>query len=190
MKLPIDLQAKEQVILRVKRHIVFLLTKLGRVFLFGLIPIIVALVVIASVDSSAAQVILLGASAIWGLIWLVYGYLIWYRYTHDEWIVTNQRLIDSIKHNHFHQQVSSADLISIEDMSVSKNGVLETMFNYGDLQCQTAGQQSNFVLAGIPNPTKVLDMMDEARDHARTELYQKRGDVPGQPPMQPPPRQQ
>lgn len=189
MKLPIDLQAKEQVLMRVKRHIVFLLTKLGRVILFGLIPIIIALIVIASVDSSTVQVILLGLSAIWGLGWLVNGYLIWYRYTHDEWIITNQRLIDSIKRNHFHQAVSSADLISIEDMSVSKSGVLETMFNYGNLQCQTAGQQSNFVLAGIPNPTKVLDIMDEARDRARTELYQKRGNIPGQPPAQKPPQQ-
>lgn len=171
MKLPIDLQGNEQIIIRVRRHIVFLLTKLLRQILFGLIPIIVALVVIASASSSTVQLLLLAFIVIWGLIWLAAVYLTWYRYTYDEWIITNQRLIDSVKRNWFHQQVSSADLISIEDMSVSRNGVLETMFNYGDLRCQTAGEQSNFVLAGIPDPTKVLDKVDEARDLARNQLY-------------------
>lgn len=179
MKLPIDLQSSEQILIRVKRHIVFLLTKLGRVVVFGLIPIIAALVIISQAGSTV-QLLLLGFIIIWGLVWLSAGYLIWYRYTHDEWIITNQRLIDSMKKNWFHQEVASADLISIEDMSVSKNGVLQTMFNYGSLHCQTAGEQSNFILSGIPNPTGILAQVDEARDRARTELYQKRGAVPGQ----------
>ena len=190
MGLPIELQNGEQVVIRVRRHIVFLLTKLGREIIFGIVPIIVALVVAAGAGSTV-RLLLIGFSAIWGLVWFSAGYFTWYRYTHDEWIITNQRLIDALKKNWFHQSVSSADLISIEDMSVSKSGVLQTMFNYGDLRCQTAGEQSNFVLAGIPDPTNVLDKVDEARDAARNQLYGGlggQGQIPGQ--QTPPPRPQ
>jgi hypothetical protein len=85
----------------------------------------------------------------------------------DEWVITNQRIVDSYKRHWFHQNLASADLINVQDMRVEKSGVMATIFNFGDLHCQTAGSRENFILADIPNPAKVLDLIDEARDQAR-----------------------
>ncbi len=43
------------------------------------------------------------------------------------------------------------------------------MLNYGELRCQTAGEQPNFILGGIPDPTGVLAILDRARDAARRD---------------------
>jgi hypothetical protein len=56
-----------------------------------------------------------------------------------------------------------------------KEGLFATAFNYGDVRCQTAGEVPNFILAGIPNPTSVLAVVDAARDAARRELSRPGG---------------
>ena len=113
---------------------------MGKVIITGAVPIIVLLIAvneISGLDGNNGTVAGI-VSAVWGGIWLVAANFTWYRYNRDEWVVTTQRLIDSVKHHWFHHEISSADLIQIEDMSVSRSGLLQTMFNFGDLRCQTA----------------------------------------------------
>ena len=77
--------------------------------------------------------------AIYLLFFLMRLVFIWYRYHHDYWVVTNQRVID-IKRNHpLNMLVSTADLVNIQDMTIRRNGLLKTMLDYGDVVCQTAG---------------------------------------------------
>lgn len=163
--LPMNLQPGEHLIMRVHRHFIFLLTKLVGVVVFGVIPVLILLALAAAAGPIAGIL-----AVLWGVITLIAGYFIWYRFQYDEWIITNQRLIDSVKKNWFHQRMVSTDLINIEDMSVSKDGILQMLFNYGDLRCETAGHEAHFVLNGIPNPAGVLDTVDTARDAARREL--------------------
>lgn len=75
-----------------------------------------------------------------------------------------------MKPDWLHQHLVSTDLINIEDMSVSKSGFLQTILNYGDLRCETAGHEAHFILKGIPNPSSMLDIVDAARDQARRKL--------------------
>jgi len=169
MKLPIDLQRNERVIRLVRRHPVFFITRLGIVGLVGWVPVLALLIVAASTQNTV-RVIALLAAGVWLLGWFIATYFTWYRYQNDIWIISNQRVVDSLKRNPFSHNLSSTDLINIEDMSVSKNGILPTMFNYGDLRCQTAGVQDNFVLAGIPKPSYILTIVDHARDESRRDL--------------------
>jgi membrane protein YdbS with pleckstrin-like domain len=158
MGLPFDLQSDEQVVLRVRRHNIFLYSKL---FLVTLVAVIVAIPLV---------IVFFPLAIIWIVAVLVYAYFIWYRYHYDEWIVTNQRIIDSLKNHWFHHQMSSADLINVQDMSIVKSGFLATIYNFGDLRCETAGTEQQFVMKNIPNPQKVLDVVDERRDAARRSL--------------------
>ena len=163
--LPVNLQADEHLITRVHRHSVFLLTKLMGVIIFGAAPAVILLLL-----SAVSGPILLMLAVVWALAALVAAYFIWYRYEHDEWIITNQRLIDAEKPNWFDQRLTSADLIQVEDMSVKKSGLLQTLYDFGDLSCETAGEHARFILHGIPDPSGVLDVVDKARDEARRKL--------------------
>jgi len=169
---PVELQFGESVITLCRRHVVFLVTNLVRDALFGLVPIVVLLILVGMTAGlgSTLGTIAIVLSVVWALFWAVRGYLTWYRHQNDVWVITNQRLIDSIRHHWFHRHISSADLIHVEDMSVVRQGLLPTMFKFGDVQCQTAGATQNFVLSGIPEPERVLSIIDAARDASRREL--------------------
>lgn len=170
--LPFDLQPNEQVLQFCRRHIVFFIWKVTLSTLAGLVPA-VALLVLAGLtfglDGTGGKVVW-AIAAVWLLVWGMKTYFVWYRYNHDVWVVTSQRIVDSAKNHWFHHKMASADLVDVQDISVRKNGVLPTAFNYGDLLLQTAGERPNFVLSGIPDPNAVLALVDRQRDVARREI--------------------
>ena len=169
MKVPFELQATESVALVLRRHWVHLYPRLALAILAAIVPPL-ALWWGANAlgdPTGSARIAILAVCAIWLVAWLVRAYLLWYRYEHDVWVLTDQRLVDSLKRHWFHHRMSSVDLVDIEDVSVLRVGLLRTMFDFGDVQVQTAAQQANFILSAIPHPGAVLTTVDAARDAAR-----------------------
>jgi hypothetical protein len=167
---PVELQPGEEVVLLSRRHWIVLYPWLAFDALVAVVPLAVAIWLATKVDAGTVRLAILGLAVVWALVVAVRGYFRWYRYHHDVWLITNQRLIDSLRRNWFHHQVASADLVDIEDVSMQRDGVLQTMLNFGDLRVQTAGEQENFVLGNIHNPANVLTIVDRARDDARQDL--------------------
>jgi hypothetical protein len=169
--MPFQLQETEQVILLLRRHWIHLYPRLALLLAVAVLPPLVLWLVanaIGDVDG-ALQLVLLVVTVAWVAFWLFRTYLLWYRYEHDIWVLTTQRLVDSFKRHWFHHQMSSADLIDIEDVSVERHGLLQTFFNYGDVQVQTAAQERNFLVGSVPDPRQVLATIDATRDEARRE---------------------
>ena len=93
--------------------------------------------------------------------------LTYYRYQNDIWVLTNQRLIDSYKAHWFSHRMVTADLVNIQNILAHREGLFQTWLNFGDLECETAGERQRFILAGIPRPSDALAEVDRARDAAR-----------------------
>jgi hypothetical protein len=177
MGLPVVLQDGEQVVLLVRRHWMFLYPHLIGTIVVALVPVgaVAGLLnAFGPIDPVMQQIAIL-VSVVWVVCWGVAAYLTWYQYQHDIWILTNQRLIDSKRLHWFHHDLSSADLVNLQDISINKIGVLHTVFNYGDVRCETAGSTSIFTLSEIPDPSSVLSTIDAARDSARRDMYAARG---------------
>lgn len=172
MSLPVELQPTERALLVCRRHWLRLYPLLVGQAFAAILPVVLLIVIVNRTTdfSGATRVASIVAAALWLGYWLVTGYFTWFRYHHDVWVITDQRLIDGLRRHWFHRQVASADLIDIEDVSAQRAGLLPTLFDYGDLRVQTAGEHSNFVLAGIPRPAHVLSVLDAARDEARRQL--------------------
>lgn len=170
--LPFELQPGETVLNVARRHPVFLWLRLAGAALAGLVPFAVILVVVGATTGfgSTGGRILVAAAVLWLAYWLVRLYFVWYRYNNDLWIITNQRIVDSAKNHWFHHRMASADLINVEDLAIDRHGIFATVFNYGNVVCQTSGTRSNFVLSGIPNPAALLALVDASRDAARREF--------------------
>lgn len=170
-RLPFALQPGERVVLYLRRHPVYLIATLAA-YAVALVVTVVALLWVADrtagLDSFGGKAIVALAVA-WAVILGVRAYFTWYRWQNDIWVVTDQRIVDSAKRNWFDHRMASADLIDVEDIQVHRSGLLPTAFRFGDVRCQTAGTQPNFVLAGISNPSDVLARVDAARDAARRE---------------------
>ena len=169
--LPFDLQGGEHVLLFERRHWVYLWPRLIFHALIGLVAIALFLFIISAIfglggtAGTVAAVICL----VWGGYWAVRMYFDWYSYHNDIWVVTNQRVIDAVKPNYFRSRLASADLIDLEDITVEHNGFLATVFHFGTVRCQTAGERPNFTFAGVAKPGQILATLDAARDAARRE---------------------
>jgi hypothetical protein len=167
--LAFPLQEGERVLQLCRRHWLYLWPNIAFKLLLAFLPpaaIAILLSVLDAYEGTAARVFWV-ASAVYFAYWFVRLFLIWYRYHHDVWVITNQRLIDAYKAHPFNLRLSTADLVNVQDMTVSRSGVLQTMLDYGDIICQTAAEHQELRLTGIPHPREVQALVDRERDRER-----------------------
>jgi hypothetical protein len=166
--LPFPLQEGETVVLQARKHWIYLWPRILLNLLFAIAPLVIVGLVAnsAGLDGTGAQALGI-VGLLWFLFWGIRIFFLWYSYKHDQWVVTNQRLIDCRKKNPFNLEISSADLVNVQDINVSRSGILRTVLDYGDIVCQTAGTRASFVLGGLPDPRSVQLLIDRERDRER-----------------------
>lgn len=172
IKLPFALQKDEGLLVVARRHWLYFTMRMAATAAAGVLGLLFGIFLVRwtfGFDGTAGS-IAIAVLVLWTVYWSVRGYFTWYRYHNDLWAVTNQRIVDSIRRHWFHHRMSSADLVDVEDINVVREGILPTMFNFGDVRCQTAGEVPNFILAGVPHPAEILATIDAARDAARRSL--------------------
>jgi len=164
----VPIQPGERVLLLRRRHWVYLWPTILLNVVIALIPTLAFIWLLDAIglEGSVETIII----AIYLLFFLVRLVFIWYRYHHDYWVVTNQRVIDVMRKNPLNMQVSTADLVNIQDMTISRNGLLKTMLDYGDVICQTAGTYADFTIAGVKDPSAVQALVDRERDRERLRV--------------------
>lgn len=74
-------------------------------------------------------------------------------------IVTSERIVDIDQPALLKHTVSELHLNQMQDVTAEIHGLLENVFNYGDVYIQTAGETERFVFSQIPNPTKVTKLL-------------------------------
>ncbi len=168
MDLPVQLQSGEDVIQVIRRHPASLW---GRLALIALV-VIVALIVWLNLSGDGTLGTLVNIAFILVIVGgLLIGFMVWYRYRNDLWVITSQRLIDVTRSTPFNQQITTASLTNVQDISIRRKGIFNTMLNFGDVICQTASAGSNtFALIGVAKPEQVLDAIDDARAKAKAGL--------------------
>jgi len=97
----------------------------------------------------------------------------------DTWIVTDQRILNIEQHGLFARTVSELRLFRVQDVTAEVHGFLHTMFNYGDVHIQTAGETQRFEFEEIEDPNMVskmvLDLAESQRKRQLTELSASTG---------------
>jgi len=170
MRLPVPLQPGESIVRLVHRHWFFLALPLTLWLLATLAPPVLLLTLAARTGGPRLlDVVLTVISAVWLVALGMRTYFVWYAWAHDVWLITNQRLVDGQKRHWFSEEVSTADLVNVQDVALERHGVLATVLGFGDLRVQTAGEVEEFILRKIPRPQDVLTVLDRTRDAARHE---------------------
>jgi hypothetical protein len=169
VRLPFPLQDGEEVIVVCRRHWMHLWPRTVLWLLLAIVPVAVLywlLFNVGDVEGLAARIFWIGA-ALYLIFWALRIFLNWYQYDNDLWVVTNQRIVDCIKPTPIGLKISTADLVNVQDMTVERRGLLQTMLNYGDIICQTAADNRDFVMGGIPRPQEIQLLIDKERDRER-----------------------
>ncbi|HPN54732.1 MAG TPA: PH domain-containing protein [Candidatus Moranbacteria bacterium] len=82
----------------------------------------------------------------------IYSFMIWIDYYFDIWIITSERIINIEQKGLFSRKASELRFRKIQDVTTEVVGFLPTIFNYGDVKIQTAGEQNEFIFRTIPDP--------------------------------------
>jgi len=89
--------------------------------------------------------------------------LIIYVYRRSQIILTDKSLVTIVQRGLFNRKVSRLSMSNVEDVSCEQKGLLPTIFNYGTLTVQTAGQEDNFIFPFCPRPNHYAEEMLQAR---------------------------
>ncbi len=168
-KLPFPLQDGETVLRVCRRHWMYLWPRTALWAVIAIMPPIFVFWLVSSfvdIEGTVAMIFAIIA-LLWLVVWGLRALFNWYAYTNDIWVITNQRIVDSVKPTPFSLKLSSADLVNIQDMTVERRGIFQTSLNYGDVHCQTAADNRDFLLIGVPNPQELQLLIDKERDRER-----------------------
>ena len=83
-------------------------------------------------------------------------------------IITTDRIIDIDQTALFKREVNSTSIQNIQDVTYTRKGVLNLLFNFGDVIIETSGRPkgevkdegNGFVFNNIPSPAEIAQMMD------------------------------
>lgn len=135
------------------------------------------------IDPIRTTLFVLGLSIFFLFAWLFLfqNYLDYYL---DMWIVTNHRVLNIEQHGLFARTVSELRLDRVQDVTAEVNGFIRTMFDYGTVYIQTAGEKERFMFEDIPHPNHIakviLDLSEkQRREHLETAVEEF--NVPNQP---------
>jgi uncharacterized membrane protein YdbT with pleckstrin-like domain len=92
-----------------------------------------------------------------------------YVYRQSRIIVTNRSLIQVLQKGLFVRKVSRLSFADVEDVTAEMRGILQSLFNYGTLQIETAGERPNFVFTYCPKPNFYAEQILTARQQFEDE---------------------
>jgi membrane protein YdbS with pleckstrin-like domain len=111
--------------------------------------------------------------AVVSLLFLITGLLIvagtlvtiWI-YNQSRMLITNENVVEIRQMSLFSRKVAHLNMINVEDVSVVRKGILQTLFNYGTMTIETAGEQQNFVFLNTPTPDEYRKIVINAHEQS------------------------
>lgn len=150
----LQLKPEEKIIIAVHRHWWVVTRRFTLVMLLLIVPIIV-LAFLGFLPQKFTGFVLYFL-ILYLLIILFAAFRIWIDYWLDEWIITSERIIDIEQTGLFRREVSEIPFSRVQDITIKIPGFLATVFKFGNITIQTAGEQS-FFITEIPRVYEVKD---------------------------------
>jgi membrane protein YdbS with pleckstrin-like domain len=159
----IPLKDDERIRTITRRHVITLFPGLGLAIIFIVIPFFLLFPLFSW---GLPGVILFFASLLLGLGIAFRVLLVW---DSDVLIVTTLRLVDVDQRGLFTRIVTEAPLSTIQDVSWSKRGIIETVFGLGSVRVQTAAATASLVAQRVPRPQVIHELINELRHYHVTK---------------------
>ncbi|OGM09767.1 hypothetical protein A2W13_01135 [Candidatus Woesebacteria bacterium RBG_16_36_11] len=156
----IDQEPQENVILFLRAH---LITNLGWI-LVGVFMIFAPLLLekfpLLDFLSLRFQIVaILG----WYMITMAYMFEKFLSWFFNVNIITDRRVVDVDFTNLIYREITDANLNKIQDVTVSMGGVFRSIFNFGTILVQTAGEKNFIEFVDIPKPDTVAGILSDLR---------------------------
>lgn len=103
-------------------------------------------------------------------------------YWQNRWVITDDSITQITQDSLFGRRVSQLSMENLEDVTVDQHGILQTMFNFGTLKAETAGEHSKFHFMYCPDPNKYARLILEIHENF---IHQRRHQPQPVHPVQP-----
>lgn len=95
------------------------------------------------------------------IAYIIENFLFWY-FNAD--IVTNKHIVDINFYSLLSREINEVGLEDVEIVSRKSAGILDSLFNFGDVIIETAAEQKNIRMDDISNPDFVVDKIQDLRE--------------------------
>lgn len=95
-------------------------------------------------------------------------------YNQSRILITDENVIEIKQTSLFSRKVSHLNMINVEDVTVTKQGLIQTMLDFGVLGIETAGAVENFQFVNTPNPEEYRRFII----HAHEQALERNGGLP------------
>ena len=85
-------------------------------------------------------------------------------YRTNELIVTSENLIQILQSSLFSTAVSQLSLEKVQDVTAIRSGFFASVFNFGTIQVETAGETANFSFRMAKDPVVAAKLINEAHE--------------------------
>ena len=160
----IPLEDGEEIVLRVHRHWIFIMTRV-----FALLLFVAAPAALGPLLERAGVLQLGGPTAAWVTLWSLWTLIgwalfwqFWTTYYMDIWVVTNRRIIDIDYQRLFERDIATLRLDRVQDVTTKVAGIIGTLLHFGSVSLQSAGSDKEFVIDQIANPELLRDAIIKA----------------------------
>lgn len=150
------MQPGERVLCEIKRHPFGLLgvyASFAAIVVLAVAGIVLAPQWISGFTSQDQATAALGAVILCTLVGL-FMYISVIVYKGNRWIITTDSITQITQVSLFRKRTSELSLASLEDVTVEQNGMMQSMFGFGRLRAETAGERSKFVFDFCPDPSE------------------------------------
>jgi uncharacterized membrane protein YdbT with pleckstrin-like domain len=158
-------QLPDEVVVKVVRRDIMVLVKKLVSFLIVLAVIIAGVVMFFNTFPTVAESQYYPLLVLFGFGFAFFAWLFFFLsitdFVLDVWYITNKRIIDVQQEGFFSRKVAEQYLNRIQDVTSETVGILPTIFKYGNVRVQTAGEHEQFLFGDVSEPDQVRQMIME-----------------------------
>jgi len=161
-----ELEPGEHVVLQVRKHWFLFLGELLPFAILAVIPFVLPKILpLAPPLSQYAELfnystpMMRAALGVWLLIIWTGAWSTFTKYFLNVWVLTSQRIVNIKQRRFFSREVSSLFLSRIQDVTTDVSGVIYSLLGIGNIKAQTAAEDVEFVMHGIPRPEQMRDLI-------------------------------
>jgi hypothetical protein len=169
----------ERIFVFSRRHVVDYLYFIIILSILVVVPIIAIPLILSSLQPTAflsdvyARDIVVMLSAAYYLILDIVFLTSWINYYYNAIVVTDERIVEIVQLGLFSREVNELSYEQIEDVSCKVRGPLYTLLGVGNVELQSAGPESNFVIKGVPQPYVTVEIIHELSAQAKRGVPMK-----------------
>jgi len=161
-----QLDDDEELVATIKRHPMGIIG-IYFIFVVGLLAVagIITVVIPRMVDVNTSGKTVMALALVIALIFMGVALIaLTYVYWQNKMIITDKNITQVNQRSLFNREISQLSMANIEDVTSEKKGILQTMFNYGTMRVETAGERFNFHFEYCPNPDVCAKAILECRE--------------------------